>query len=305
MASQLSVLMTFMLCLAFYPGSVRPRQTVSLREIGAIEVPAWFRVSGAQILDSLSALVWSAAHPQLLHCSATGCQVVYQDTARILGAFSTSSSERGAVEVVATNPFYIRRVSAGEQRDLLPARPDSSVYAATRLRRGWVIATTGSPEQRQESVSLNYLPLPGVSDQPVEVHLGTRFVHLSSTGDSAAIAQEVYHPFRAWTIVVGGGRAASRQQSLDLSTIGPIDTVSFVALPRLSVENGALLTLADLRSDARILIHLDTSGRLLSSVHIEAPVGFISSRPDLKTILAVRNRGADEIVFYRYAISRS
>lgn len=66
------------------------------------------------------------------------------------------------------------------------------------------------------------------------------------------------------------------------------------------VEHAMLQVLADPRSDERLLLVLDKHGRLLRTRALDVAIGLLCADSATRTLLAIRNVGGRELVYYRW-----
>ena len=72
-----------------------------------------------------------------------------------------------------------------------------------------------------------------------------------------------------------------------------------VAMIRLPILEGSLVTISDLRSDQRFIINSNRSGALQSFSTLDVPVAFIASAPNLGLISAIVKLDTEELIVYR------
>lgn len=77
-------------------------------------------------------------------------------------------------------------------------------------------------------------------------------------------------------------------------------SVLLVSLSTLRLDSGYLQVIANPKTFARILVTYDDYGAMNKSVRIDAPLGFISSYPARRTLLALRQLEHQEIVAYQW-----
>lgn len=68
----------------------------------------------------------------------------------------------------------------------------------------------------------------------------------------------------------------------------------------LSLDRGWIQTLADLRSDRRVIVVFDSTGAEVRRLEMDAPFGFVASSRDPQEVVALRALGKAELIFYRW-----
>ncbi len=82
--------------------------------------------------------------------------------------------------------------------------------------------------------------------------------------------------------------------------IPPESLSTWRAQAAVPLDCGVLLPLANLAGDQRLLLRFDNSGRFRLLTAVDAPIGFVASRPDAQELIAARRVGALELVRYSW-----
>ena len=78
----------------------------------------------------------------------------------------------------------------------------------------------------------------------------------------------------------------------------------WVSLPTLPVACGSLQLLADRTSDRRLVVLRDDRGVVVRVTPINAPLGFVQSRPADHLLIAVRTLEGEEVASYRWTVTK-
>ena len=184
----------------------------------------------------------------------------------------------------ARGPDFNLRMPIGPWAD--PSKPAARALDS----HTWLVATTPS----SGSVKL-YTYGGGGAIQETELPEGTV---LGSPGPAGILAWSLMPPFFVHTISPTGRRSHS--------TPSPAGVADFAGVPVgmaiLAVHGRReyLRTYADLATDRRVLVRLDSEFQIVNEVTIESPFAFVASDAETSSILAVQNSGAVELVLYRY-----
>jgi hypothetical protein len=118
-------------------------------------------------------------------------------------------------------------------------------------------------------------------------------------GVNSIILTESSYPYRVF-------RADKRQIKLvfdpssQLSVSERASASAWNSLPAVRLDQAYLQILADRTSDRRYLLTFDLDGRLLRKTLVDVAIGVLDADAASKTLLALRNTGSPELVFYRW-----
>lgn len=276
-----------------------------LRELATISLPRGLVVSGGMILDSTTVVVWGGNEPGALRCRPGSCEGIPGLVDSPLAGYASEDNASSPVEFLLSAPLRIRRP---EGEDLCASHFEvgiHEVHAATRLASGWLIAEHDASTAIGTSTRLRFLRDGCADAEGTQYLIDVAYVHLTSfAGGTRASVQELVFPFRGWILAPAEGE----DDEWELTEAAPLNplieaerfSVGHVALPRVPVRGGTLLTISDLHSDARTLLLLDGDGHVRRRRDVQAPIGFIDGKEPAGLVLAVRNRNGDEIVVYGY-----
>jgi len=108
-------------------------------------------------------------------------------------------------------------------------------------------------------------------------------------------------PFE-WVALDTTGRVTLRARAIAITSGRSLDTtfVEWVGLPVVPLDRGFLQTLADPRSDRRILVLFGKHGQVLRQTGFGVPFGILAALPERRLLLALRRTDLTEIVTYRW-----
>jgi hypothetical protein len=190
-------------------------------------------------------------------------------------------------------------------REVLPRIEGEVVEAAVFAGGRWVV---GSRDVLRRRYVLRRLESGGTTvlfaTEPVASLSGIPRFHLTAAG-SAVLLAEVMAPFRVHRVPLEAGAAQSYEPVLTAGREGLIPDSALAvwrSLAALPLDCGAVQTLTDLSSLARLLVRYDQAGRVARVTRIEAPLGLMVSRPERHALIGARRAGAEtlELVFYEW-----
>lgn len=130
------------------------------------------------------------------------------------------------------------------------------------------------------------------------------YVFASPRNDGVLITESEY-PFRTFRIT-----AFDRIEPLiaPLDGVTPHDRASLLdgwkALRVMPLDGGYLQVLADPRSDKRRFVLADSKGRVMRATALDVAIGMLDVNRERHTLIALRNVGTREVVYYRWRWSR-
>jgi len=291
-------------------GCTQARQShlaLNLTELNAIELSGSFLPRGAHLTAQGDVLYWNDT--SMFTSRRTGVERLElcegQLNRVVAAAFVSGDSIINILE--ASEPAIIRAtVSGGCQRQPFQAgtaEVTSGIVSPERvtvaLRRGAVTAEVLSVTFGSELHKLfEYSHSP---KSPFD--LNASFV----TGNSTrTLLASMNWPFE-WVALDSTGHVILRAQAVDRTGDQSSDTllVAWVGLPVVQLDSGFLQTIADPRSDRRILVRYDSEGRVRSRAEITMAFGVLSARPEQRLLLALRRSDRTELVLYRWDWRRS
>jgi hypothetical protein len=190
----------------------------------------------------------------------------------------------------------------------IPLSAGARIAAATRSGAGWTLVVVAGP-----TVSLVDLSCAGPSRNPTcedwrlrviaavgdKTHAG-QSPHVTGFG-SKSILTFTAPPFDG-QIVDSSGRIAHFEPvalPATVATVSPQDVPLWASLPVLPAGDVLIQTITDLRSDRRILVLRDASGRIVRQSNLDAPLGFVGSSSALREVYGGRTTSRNELIIYR------
>ena len=220
---------------------------------------------------------------------------------QVTGPLSAEAFLHGVVEVVdsARNALFRSDPLAGCR--LIQQMPSDAVpVLGARLSTGWLVVYSRAPAKFEYRLWSPGLNAPYRTDSLVPGQVPLRNGLYVTTHRHKVIASGVAWPF-LWaqrdhlgTVVV---QSTPVQDTLGLNN--PMHR-SWVGLAVIPLDRGFIQTLADPRSDRRLLVRYDETGNVAAVTELSVPVGFMDSRPELNLALGLRETDRKEILVYRW-----
>jgi len=279
------------------PAGIRDRgDTLELTEIWSHQLPDSFALVGiAGTLNRL--LYWSNSQKYLLERGESGAFRVIRTASSAPPLAARGLGEEGLVEFVVLDSSQPRTLQVSSDTVRTLALPRGRVSSARFIRDSWFFAATDSTEH--VVYKLNHGSLRRFFSRP---NTGPRGVPGFVLGewDHGPLISLVSAPFANYLINDRGVVEREFVPKVSFESTGRPSSVSIVSLSTLRLDSGYLQIIANPRSFARTLVTYDDHGAMRKSIQIEAPLGFISSFPARKTLLALRELGHQEIVAYQW-----
>lgn len=262
------------------------------------------RIRGGAIAADGHILYWTDSTVHLIRPAAVEPVRVCPSSAGI--PVAASFSDGGAtLELIAGSQLLTTTTASTSncRQHTIPVQPAHRVLSAARLDRGWLLlVSTSSQEERLlllESVPAPHFvrprliaTMPASNDWRFISPAGERFIIGDQRGDMR------------WELRPIAEGPAISPSPLALSGIQLIlppqaATPDWLALPVIHAGDSYLQTVADTRSDVRVIRRYDQSGRLLGQSLVPAPIGLPASSSDGKVVLAYRRASQEgELVVY-------
>jgi hypothetical protein len=284
-------------------------------------LPEDFDLAGAVMNESEGIVAWSRSTPRLLLAGEGRMAIVEYPS--IYGALATRFVDSNRlIEVLdPSNGRLVRMDTTGAisgESFLGPFTDSLVLVAATPIGASWGVAG----RDRHGNIHL-YIKEPG---HPA-THVGTlrRSDYAQTLPDSGAplnvylrgttssgrlLATLQWFPFQVSLFPVDHARLLNFAPGL-LSvlpnvarSIDSLNHRALISLPAVSLDQGYLQTIADLKSDSRVLVRYDERGKVVAQVHLAIPLGILQSLPTKRELLAVRTSGGSELVLYEWHWSR-
>jgi hypothetical protein len=177
--------------------------------------------------------------------------------------------------------------------------PDQAVLGP----KGWSFGSFATPSSYEiafpdDQGKLRIASIEVENDSAPEI-LRRPMMHASSTGIAVNTARI---PFSRRLLVADSrysGEFAGGEAPEELED-SVVYEPEWRALALLSLDRGWIQTLADLRSDRRVIVVFDNSGVEVRRLEMDAPFGFVASSHDSQEVVALRALGKAELIFYRW-----
>ncbi len=275
--------------------------TLELREIATAPLPPTFGVLGGAISSDGSVLLWDATS-LLSYSLASGISRVcvnltlaprYAAPSEAAGHFEVFDSLMQRVLEVPASARCVPRILETVQQS------DEVVW---RGSEGWVSARITGPDRVSFEVlrartGAGLLTLPPYL--PVRFSNAADYVPAASA--SASYLTETAYPFRTLRFHHGTAVVVAFDPTYELAAAARRELLSGWRSLRLVALDGAFLqVLVDPRSDRRRVLLLDGRGRLVRERQMDVAIGFLDAHSPTRILIAVRNVGRSEIVYYRW-----
>jgi hypothetical protein len=280
--------------------------TLNLVEQAAQPLPPTLGISGSVVGSAGSLLFWTADRQVIRVSSDHAVATIPLPPDIEVSGVAPVPASQDLLVLDAIGGVELRVDSAGRVRDrrTVARFPGEIVDEAVRIGDHWVTAGRDLPGRREvvrrldDDGTASVLLLTGPADSAIRI---TRF-HLTPAGDAVLLAG-VMAPFEVLELPLAGGPALAYQPVLDQDQAGLIPAdhrARWRSLPVVPLDCGAVQTLTDLTSEARLLVRYDGAGRIARVLPIDSPVGLVLSRPAERELVAMRRAGGLEVVFYQW-----
>ncbi len=288
------------------------RPAIRFQEYASVQLPSGFRAVDAALLSGGRAIVVGFASAQVLIVDTSRRIIAVEEGALTSPIAAVFVSRDSSIEVIDTTPVAIQRFdSEGKavERILVDVAGDRLI-AATRPNSGWVfllcrnasrcrLLWLDSDGQSVRSMDLPTSTLPNDrarmpfsithDRESIVVAWRSRPFHLGRISHSS----EAVHYFDAPTSV-----------EAIATLVRPGATGSWLAMRPVVAGNKILQTLTNASADERINLSFDSTGHISSFSSVFAPVGVAAGSSEGDFLLAVRDVGEHELVWYRIADER-
>ncbi len=276
---------------------------LELTEASAHVLPAQSVVAGASLSpDGTRVLVWFLGRqdlflleeneaPRAVEVAATSAE----GSAQIVGG---AFLDGGAVEVVQSNGVLslLRWNSSHTHSQVVLAVEE--IHAAVRGLHGWwLLAGSGGSNAlyhlRDGEIAL---------EEPIIAVEGPYDRFFLSATDTDLLMGLREPPHFVWKIDDGGATKSILKPTPPENAERPdsIPPPRWVALNALPVGSGVLQVVADVTSDARLLVVYNSRGEERSSRVLEAPIGLLAAASDAPAIALLRTFERSEVVLYHW-----
>ena len=293
------------LCLSGALGACVPESIAEtgalLNEFAVVALPDDFAPIGAIVGEDSTALVWSHDGRMLLTRPDDTAHVFFGNVERdrpIAAAFIDDSTFQ-VVDTLRRSIVTYRgtRLLFEKPYALLGQSPRSAALAAT----GWLVVTADSADTWHVRPLESASGEPPAQLHPVETERRLRGADVILTSDDGGVLVSVRTPPYALLRADRRGRTEVLRSKWppELTALLQADTTSaWIVASTVTFGEGLVQTLADLRSDARLIVTCSRRGRPLRHTALEAPFAFAASSERAKIVLGFRGSLGQEIVFY-------
>jgi hypothetical protein len=282
--------------------SPRDQTRLQLTEISALRLPPAFIPAGASIAASGALLYWNAggvfvtgghAGDVLAFCEPRSTHVV-------AAAFVSADS---IVELIdASGPSLVHISLSGTCSQQTIGDSGVQVIAGSFEGGRWTVLFRHGPAGA-EMMRIRFGESPKklfdfLHSSRTPFDLEAAYVTANSIGTLHA---SMSWPFEWATLdTTGIITRASRAVEQDAKPSSDTTLVGWVGLPVLPIDDGFLQTLADPRSDHRVLVRYDQNGHIVRKAEMNVAFGILSTSPSQRLLLALRRSDRNEIVVYRW-----
>jgi hypothetical protein len=194
----------------------------------------------------------------------------------------------------------------GSLRDTIPFRMHPTLLALGIVDGNTFIVREGVTPGAIDIERYNDLRNPPVRvvRVPTPQRLGSDSFWSVMSERKVTFSQLVY-PFGSYTVdLVTATITRARPLSRVLAAKMSPDTLAWIGLPPIQLDQGALRTYADLKSDRRILALFDTGGTLVRTTDLNVPLGLIAGSPEFHRLVGAQYTVGTEAVLYDWRWER-
>jgi len=281
-----------------------PPSALVLSEVRSWELPAQFRVTGGAFTDDGRAMVWSSGSSYTL--LQEGDRIVPIGKGTVRGPLAATVRHDTALVVDSALHAIVAIPVRGGAPTIVPAIWAGVVVEATPVDDGWLllaVARTGDLVVETLNGFGHVTRTEALSKAFGNVALGQRVTAnwRIATGPTGAVIDHINPP-----ITVGApGSSLPTLLAIVRTDAGltfNLRLPNWLASPVLTLDdNERLISVADLSSDVRLLIRLDSLGQPTHTTAIDTPFGLLASSTTRKEIMAIRETDRSEVVIYKYA----
>jgi hypothetical protein len=262
-------------------------------------LPDTFAFAGATIGPDASLLAWSFNQPYVIRLEANGNQSVLKCPASQLPIGAVHRSD-GTVEILdAALRALCRLKGDAAVPQLVPISIDGDVINAVPAGDEWVAVV-----RVNQPAGIRVVAIGGNGD--------SRII-LSVAGDSLAAALshsdgEAVVTFRdpERGIILARLSDSTNRRIKPVSTDwrrAHLDSVSagpWVALPALHVRGELLQTLADVTTDKRVVLVVDSTGKIARHSRLQGLIGFVAAETRQRLVAALHILNVTEVILYQW-----
>lgn len=277
---------------------------LALEESRTIQLPPAFRVGGGAVAESGAVLYWNDAGRGVVVDRGSSIEILCGEflSPPVAAAFVSGDS---AIEIVYGVERAIFRATSYQSCDRVQnARSLSEILNAARWPGGWVLGgidSTGLPTVTALD-SLGGVQWLMHADTSRTDPANPRFGHMSPWSGGIILASIAW-PFR-WRVVPGeplNHPSAPYSDTIRGLGLEVDEFTEWAGLPVVELDSGYIQTLADMRSDQRILVLFDHAGTPVRHRVLDVPLGIVASNPTAHLLLVLRRTDRLELVVYLWS----
>jgi hypothetical protein len=298
--------------MACAPGESGRTGVLELHEQFRVALPEDFLLADAIVADEDRLVAWDKSGRQIVIVSPTESRVLrLPGLHRIVGGAAT----RDRLEIAEAFTHTIQRIDirTGQVHEVRRLPDIGPIVSAVLVDSIWTFAVSASRD-RVDLIGVSFsgetarvvsrrgiqLEEPSAKDGSQRAELALR------TDGQTVVASMLNAPF---AVVVLNASGASAPWTAAVPTTGrPLtekEQPFWVALPTILLSGGSVQTIADLRSDTRLMVVRDVRGRVLRQTRVDAPIGFVAASRRQSLLFAAARVNGFEIIAYRWSWSGS
>lgn len=285
------------------PAQGQPRRSfeLELAEIESVRLPAGLGVLGGVLADDGSVFLWSA--DAVWHRTPSGgalsevCrgriraprQATYSRTRGRLEVFDSASAR--VVSIVPGTVCRLEQVWAIKDPGGLVVRTSST----------WIELSPRGPTAL--SIRRNRPPFDTTLHVPdtLPLRFGRASDYLASSAAGSVLLTESTFPFRTFRVAEREAPTVLLDPASQLPAVSKATLLSgWRSLRPIAVDQTRVQVLADAGSDLRLMLVLDEKGSVTRARQLDVAIGILDASPATRVLIAVRNVGERELVYYRW-----
>lgn len=280
--------------------------SLTMTELWAVELPIAAPVHGAIVVSDTMLVFWGK-RAAMLATPLTRSRICPYAIHTPVAAAAVVRNGRTEVEVLNSDAS-IAVATAPEIHSPCPitrhAPPKDSLIGAAHVGGQWLLAEREAGQLYVRAVGSNTRTAVRAGSSLAIAWNGV--VHVSQAAQGILVTQRQW-PF-TWVVLqqdgsvsVTSGPFETRLDAESTEAPRPLADPAFrswLSLPTLDIGEGFVQTLADPRSDGRLLIRYGESGYLLAARRLDIPFGLLASHQSKPLVLALRTTDRQELVTY-------
>lgn len=286
----------------FVPAALPP--LLLMHEERALEVPTGFHVTGGVIAPNGRVVVWSSGAPYVLvEENGRLLKIGYAQTRGPLAAWIREDT----IEVLdSAKHALVKFPERGAPPLTVHAMWRGVALDAAATSTGWsVLVTTDSGVLRVDDLDragriVDTLTVPQILGNAVPGRRSLASWRVSPAGGGVLVC----HTLPPITFAMLGPNMRPVTGELSTATAATrmynLRLLIWAASPVVSIGRGMLVSVADLGSDRRLIVRLDSLGQIEHTIALRTPLGLLASSPRRHEVAALRETDGTEVVVYRY-----